>query len=951
MMGTLEKKITGVIVGVIIVGCIFAVTIVTLMQRKSIYETAKKKMLIAAEIMARNIERTMLEGKAEVTRAIVGDLRNVFGVEQIDVFNHEGREAFMKGAEATEREMLSRLKKEPLPVNMVEGENLVVYLPLMNTPACSKCHSGATKVLGALKISLSMKDENKKVREMFLFNVGASVFAILTLSFITLVLLRRIVVTPVKEIEMAAKRLSEGDLDIRFSRLPDDEIGSVASALQEALRSISGILSRVKDVSKRLTKVGSEIEAESRDLLEGTKKEAEAIENISSSVEELNASISEITDAAEALAVTFEQIATAIEEMTMSISKIADNSNNLFESVESTSASIQQMNTALKEISDSADRLLKGADDTLAALEEIKATIKEVDGNAKESAALSEKVMQDASTYGMEAIEKTLKGMERIKISTETTAEYINQLGTRSEEIGKILTVIDEVADQTTLLALNAAILAAQAGEHGKGFSVVAEEIRNLAERTSFSTQEISALINNVRKEIREAIETTQYGVEAVNEGLKLAREASEAFKRILDSARQSSEMAKAIKTSTSEQSRAAEFVADMMENVRNMVSQIAKATSEQSKGMALIMDASDTVKFIAEQLRKATQEQSDQSRLIKESTDSAKEKSQLIANAIREQKVGSQEIKTSVEHIKDLPVRNRELSFRLNNSLRGLVKDTELIMTEMEKFKLVGISVKEDVLTFGVVPLQSPAEMYRKFKPLADYLSTALNKRVELRVASDFDTAIREIGGGLTMLAYMTPSTFIKAQEQYGVRVILKALRDGKPYHHSVIITRQDSTITSLSDLKGRSFAFGDKESTSSYIVPRYMLYEAGVGLEDLLFYNFLGHHDEVAKAVLNGEYDAGGVMESVAERFRQMGLKFLKYSEEIPEFNICVNPELPTEEVERVKKVFLSLREDAPETSVVLKSIDPHYTGFVDATSEDYKRIREIMSRLDLI
>jgi methyl-accepting chemotaxis protein len=893
----------------------------------------------------------MLEGRVEVTEEMAKDLRTIADVEEIEIFNHEGREAFNKKAEPKEAELLKRLREEHLPIALEKKGILTMYLPLMNSAACMKCHTEESPILGAVKISMSMKSERAKVWEMMLFNIAASIFAILALSSTTWIALRKIVVMPVKEIERNAKRLSEGDMTIKFDIVSKDEVGMAASALQEALQSISTILMRVKDVSKRLMRVSTEIETDSREILEGTKKEADAIESISSSVEELNASISEISEAAESLAVSSEQTATAIEQMSASVSQIAENSNELFESVESTSSSIEQMNTALKEVSENADRLLRSTEDTLSALEEIKAAIKEVENNSRESAALSEKVMQDAATYGLESIEKTLKGMERIKISAETTAEYMNQLGNRSEEIGKILTVIDEIADQTTLLALNAAILAAQAGEHGKGFSVVADEIRNLAERTAFSTQEIASLINNVRREIKEAIDTTQYGLEAVNEGLTLARESSEAFHRILDSARQSSDMAKAIKQATSEQSKAAEFVAELMENVRDMVSQIARATSEQSKGMSLIMDATEMVRNIANQLKKSTEEQSQQSELIKDSTDTVKERSQQIANAIREQKVGSAEIKRSIENIKDIPMKNRSLSFRLNNSLRGLVKDAELIMTEMERFKLASISVKEGILRFGVVPLESPAEMYKRFNPLAEYLSKKLGKKVEIKVGTDFDTAIKEIGTGITQLCYMTPSTFIKANSDYGVKVILKALREGKPYHHSVIIARSDSPITKVEDLRDRSFAFGDRESTSSYIVPRYMLFEAGIDLDDLLFYNFLGHHDEVAKAVLSGEYDAGGVMERTAEKFKEKGLKFIKFSDEIPEFNICVSPEISEEEINRIKDIFLDLRESDPEAITVLKSIDEHYTGFVEATKEDYMGIKEIMNKLGII
>ncbi len=950
-MGNLEKKVLGVVISVIILGTIFGVSLVTYFQRKNIYETAQERMFETAIAISTSIERTMLEGRSELTRAMSTDLNGLKGVETITVLNHEGRTAFDRDAPPTERKYLERFRTKLATYSLIEKGLMTVYTPLIKRPGCEKCHDVDAPFIGAVKVSMSLERERRKISQLATINIIASFIAITIVSFIMWLLLRKIVINPVKKIEKAARHLSEGDLAFKVGIDSSDEIGQASTALQDALQSISSILQRVKDVTKRISKVSSEVEAESRNILDGTQLEAEAIESISASIEELNAAITEIAANTEELAASSDQTTSAVEEIAASINRVADNSNELFESTESTSASIEELSTSIREVALNADELFRSAEDTLSAVEEITASIKEVEGNTKESARLSERVMHEASTYGKASIEKTMEGMERIKTSVEKTAEYIEKLGGRSEEIGKILTVIDEVTDQTTLLGLNAAILAAQAGEHGKGFSVVADEIKDLAERTSFSTQEIASLIQTVQQEVKDAVKAMNLGLEAVNEGLHLSREASEVLAKIVESSQLSSEMSAAIEHSTSEQAEAARFVYRSMENVRDMASQIAKATSEQSKGMSLIMNAAEKVKHIAVQVKTATEEQSVQSRQIRKSSDIVSEKSQQIANAINEQKTESEQIKRSVENISDLPVKNRNLSFKVNNSLRSLVKDSELIMTEMERFRFHTTDRTDDTLTFGVIPLESPANMYRKILPLTDYLQKKLGKKVELKVGMDFNSAVSEIGNGKTRICYMTPSTYIKANRDYGVRVIAKALRDGKPYHHSVIITRSDSHISSMEDLKACSFAFGDRESTSSHIVPRYMLLEAGVDLDDLLFYNYLGHHDDVAKAVLSGGYDAGAVMESVADRFKDQGLKFVKFSREIPEFNICVTRDMPEEEAEEIKAAVLSLTDNDTVGIAVLKSIDEHYTGFTEARDEDYDWIRDIMTKLKMI
>jgi phosphonate transport system substrate-binding protein len=240
---------------------------------------------------------------------------------------------------------------------------------------------------------------------------------------------------------------------------------------------------------------------------------------------------------------------------------------------------------------------------------------------------------------------------------------------------------------------------------------------------------------------------------------------------------------------------------------------------------------------------------------------------------------------------------------------------------------------------------------MFRKFTPLAEYLSTKIGRRVDLKVAVDFQGAIHDMGQGLTQLCFMTPSTYIEAHKKYGVEVLAKALRDGKPFQHCVIVARQDSPINSLEDIRGRSFAFGDIHSTSSHIAPRGMLLEAGIDIKDLLYYNYLGHHDDVAKAVLNGDFDAGGVMESTAHKFKDMGLKLIKFSDDIPEFNICVSGSLDPGLRAKLKEVLLTINSSIPECDAILKSINPNYTGFTEALDADYNHIRLMMSKMGMI
>ena len=417
------------------------------------------------------------------------------------------------------------------PIVIEDVKKYTFYKPLENTPSCKGCHSQKGDILGAVKVSLSIEKEYERAKKSVITVILLTIAGTLGFSLVLWLMLRKMVISPIKTMEKAALKLAEGDLSFDVDIKSKDEIALLSSSIKESVSSVGRILQRIKDISERVTRVVETVGKDSKKVLDGTQLETEAIADISSSVEELNAAISEITESTEGLAASAEETAASMNEIATSIGHVKNNTHDLSVAVDATSSSIAELSATIKEVANNADNLSIATDETLSAMEEMRSSVKEVEASAKESAKLSQKVMTDASTFGMGSIEKTIEGMKNIKSSVEKTNDFVKKLGVRSEEIGKILNVIDDITDQTTLLALNAAILAAQAGEHGKGFSVVAEEIKDLAERTAFSTQEIGSLIQSVQQEVKGTVQAMGEGLKSVDEGLKLSREASDALK------------------------------------------------------------------------------------------------------------------------------------------------------------------------------------------------------------------------------------------------------------------------------------------------------------------------------------------------------------------------------------------------------------------------------------
>ncbi len=516
-----------------------------------------------------------------------------------------------------------------------------------------------------------------------------SVLFIAGLTFSFWIVLRRLIILPVRSIEKAVRALADGDFSCNIAAGKNDEIGRLADVLKTSACSIGNILYGVKSNSRQAVEVGDRLESDFKKISETTKLESEAIANIASSIEEMNLATAEISVNTGGLAVSAENTATSMEEVVSSIAHIANNAQDLSTAVDSTSISIEELSATIKEVAQKGEELTAASEETLAAIEEISSSVKEVEMSAKESAMLSEKVKNDASTLGMAAVEKTIEGMQNIKSSVEKTANVIMKLGVRSDEIGKILNVIDNITDQTTLLALNAAILAAQAGEHGKGFSVVADEIKDLAERTSFSTQEIDSLIQAVQKEVKDAINAMNDGLRSVEEGFRVSSDAGAALSKIVESSKKSAEMSFSIERSTTEQAKAARLVTEAMEKVKNMVSQVAVATSEQSKGANLITKATEKVRDVAGRVKLATEDQKVSARFISESMAQISEKSRQIAKAIDEQRTGSNQIFISIEKIKDIPKNNIGIISDIDQSLKGLFRNTETVNRQMQRLKI----------------------------------------------------------------------------------------------------------------------------------------------------------------------------------------------------------------------------------------------------------------------
>jgi methyl-accepting chemotaxis protein len=220
-----------------------------------------------------------------------------------------------------------------------------------------------------------------------------------------------------------------------------------------------------------------------------------------------------------------------------------------------------------------------------AAAQEMTATIAEISHNA-ESAAAASRISAETADQGGAVMEAAASTMEKISTATATVAEKMNSLAHRSEEIGKVVSVIQEISEQTNLLALNAAIEAARAGEHGRGFAVVAGEVRRLAERTKGATEEIAATIRSIQDETHSTLEVMQESSAAVENGLNETARARKSLEATIEASKQVENQIHLIASAATQQTAASSEISESAGHISEFATENAQGAEESVEAL-----------------------------------------------------------------------------------------------------------------------------------------------------------------------------------------------------------------------------------------------------------------------------------------------------------------------------------------------------------------------------
>ena len=336
---------------------------------------------------------------------------------------------------------------------------------------------------------------------------------------------------------------------------------------------------------------------------------------------ELGNTFSDLLRKRESYSHNLNNIISAVDSLADNTVHISSASESVMASVEETGSAAGEISIAIDQVSRNLDSLSEAVDKSVSAMEEINMSLKNVEQNTSFSHEVSSHVKEQADK-GMSVVEQTISALAEIQNSVDLSYQGIKRLSENSNRIDSIVNVIDAITKRTNLLALNAAIIAAQAGEYGKSFGVVADEIRNLSLQTGQSTGEITRIIDEIMNESQVAASNVTTTKELVQKGVKMGEETGKALQVILDSAQQAMEMTEKIKTATGEQTMSARLVTQSIEDVSSMTAQIFKASKEQSKATRSILSAIESIKDLTHEMVGATGRQAEDGAEIKKSVD-----------------------------------------------------------------------------------------------------------------------------------------------------------------------------------------------------------------------------------------------------------------------------------------------------------------------------------------
>lgn len=611
------------------------------MAKDMIYRDASFISNILSDNLSLGLQTVVIDNGAALDQALQ-TLNNGISLEGKlrtinDVIIYDNNLNFIKSLSGA-RPSSAVTKTDKLLMNETDNE-IISFMPMKDQ---------SSAIIGYLQINFSKAFFQTKTAE----SQQTFIYTAIVILLISLVLGYYLINKFVGDIKLAtdvANKLSHGDLNVNIETKSNDEIGRLLNVMKSMINTIKSLVSDVEMLSnaaiegKLATRADdSKHEGEFKQIVSGFNKTLDSVVNplnvaanyieriakgdIPSPItDNYKGDFNEIKNNLNLCIVTMNNLTGELKNLNEGVKKgridirIDDSKfNNVFkdianginltvntltEPIYKLSEAIAATASAATQISSSTERMASGTNEqsayineVTAAMEEMTRTIFSTTKNTSFAAESSKQSAEKAKEGGM-IVNEVISGMDKISEVVEQSANKIYVLGENSDKIGEIIQVINDIADQTNLLALNAAIEAARAGEQGRGFAVVADEVRKLAERTTKATKEIAGMIKQIQIDTNLAVESMKIGTKNVEDGKMLVNKAGAVLRQIIESSEKVTDVIVQVAASSEEQSATSEEIAKSIETINNVI-------KESSNGVYQIAQAAEDLNRLTENLQ-----------------------------------------------------------------------------------------------------------------------------------------------------------------------------------------------------------------------------------------------------------------------------------------------------------------------------------------------------------